>query len=75
MEAYKELFRHKRNEGKWQEIIACFQKIWTAANIFGRANGTEIKWNIAYQEFLPGELVARNIPPIRMNRLSPSLKS
>jgi hypothetical protein len=27
MEAYKELFRHPRNEEKWQELISCFQKV------------------------------------------------
>jgi hypothetical protein len=36
MEAYKELFRHKRNEEKRQEIISCFQTIWTKENIFGK---------------------------------------
>lgn len=29
MEAYKELFRYKRNEEKRQEAISCFQQIWT----------------------------------------------
>lgn len=28
IEAYKELFRHKRNEEKRQELISCFQQIW-----------------------------------------------
>ena len=44
MEAYKELFRHARNEEKRQELISCFQQVWTAANIFGRARGNDIKW-------------------------------
>ena len=34
MEAYKELFRHKRNEEKRQEVISCFQQIWTKEQIF-----------------------------------------
>jgi hypothetical protein len=73
MEAYKELFRHKRNEEKRQEVITCFQQIWTAENVFGRLQGSTIKWNITpHQEFLPKELGAWTIPPIRINRLSPS---
>ena len=73
MEAYKELFRHKRNEEKRQELISCFQKIWTAENMFGRLQGSNIKWNITPpQEFLPRELGAWTVPPIRINRLSPS---
>ena len=56
MEAYKELFRHKRNEEKRQEVISCFQQIWTKENIFGRLQGNTIKWNIVPpQEFLPKE--------------------
>lgn len=73
MEAYKELFRHKRNEEKRQEVITCFQHIWTAENVFGRLQGSTIKWNITpHPEFLPKELRAWTIPPIRINRLSPS---
>ena len=73
MEAYKELFRHKRNEVKRQEIISCFQQIWTAENLFGRLQRDTIKWNITPpQEFLPHELGAWTVPPIRINRLSPS---
>lgn len=73
MEAYKELFRHKRNEEKRQEMIGCFQTIWTAANVFGRLGGTGIKWNITpHQEFLPKDLGAWTVPPINTNRLSPS---
>ena len=73
MEAYKELFRHKRNEEKRQEMITCFQSIWTTANIFGRLGGTGIKWHITpHQEFLPKELGALTVPPININRLSPS---
>ena len=34
MEAYKELFRHKRNEEKRQELINCFQQIWTQEHIW-----------------------------------------
>lgn len=29
IEAYKELFRHARNEEKRQELISCFQEVWT----------------------------------------------
>lgn len=73
MEAYKELFRHKRNEEKRQEVITCFQQIWTSENIFGRLQGSTIKWNVTpHPEFLPKELGAWTIPPIRINRLSPS---
>ena len=73
MEAYKELFRHKRNEVKRQEVICCFQQIWTAENVFGRLQGDTIRWNVTPpQEFLPKELGAWTVPPIRINRLSPS---
>ena len=73
MEAYKELFRHKRNEEKRQELISCFQEIWTAAGIFGRRTGTGIKWNLTpHAAFLPHELGAWMVPPIRIHRLSPS---
>lgn len=73
MEAYKELFRYKRNEEKRQEAITCFQQIWTAENIFGKFQGGIIKWNITLaQKFLPKELGAWTIPPIRIHRLSPS---
>jgi hypothetical protein len=71
MEAYKELFRHKRNEEKRQEMIECFQKIWTNANIFGRLVNSGIKWNVTpHANFLPQELGAWTIPPIRIHRLS-----
>lgn len=73
MEAYKELFRHKRNEEKRQEAITCFQTIWTTANIFGRLGQAGIKWNLTpHQEFLPRNLGAWLVPPIRINRLSQS---
>lgn len=73
MEAYKELFRHKRNEEKRQELITCFQKIWTHANIFGRLSRSDIKWNLTpHSEFLPQELGAWTTPPIRIHRTSPS---
>ena len=73
MEAYKELFRHKRNEVKRQKTISCFQQIWTAENMFGRLQRDTIKWNITPpQDFLPHELGAWTVPPIRFNRLSPS---
>ena len=73
MEAYKELFRHKRNEEKRHEVITCFQQIWTAENVFGRLQNNTIKWNISPPpEFLPKELGAWTIPPIRIHRLSPS---
>ena len=73
MEAYKELFRYKRNEEKRQEAISCFQQIWTAENIFGRLHNDTIKWNVTPPpEFLPKELAAWMEPPIRINRLSPS---
>ena len=73
MEAYKELFRHARNEEKRQQIIACFQEVWTAGEIFGRLRNGGIKWNLTpHKEFLPVELGAWNAPPIRINRPSPS---
>ena len=73
MEAYKELFRHKRNEEKRQEAISCFQQIWTNGNIFGRLHNNHIKWNVTPPaEFLPKELAAWTTPPIRVHRLSPS---
>ena len=73
MEAYKELFRHARNEEKRQELISCFQKVWTQAEIFGRMRGGVLKWNLTpHPEFLPADLGAWNSSPIRMNRPSPS---
>ena len=73
MEAFKKLFRHKRNEERRQELISCYQQIWTHENIFGRKQGSTIKWNITpHQEFLPRELGAWTVPPIRIRRLSPS---
>jgi hypothetical protein len=73
MEAFKELHRHKRNEEKRQEQIVCFQKIWTASNIFGRMQDAELKWHLTPpKEFLPQDLAAWMAPPIRINRLSPS---
>ena len=73
MEAYKELHRHKRNEEKRQEQIACFQEIWTAFNIFGQLRDPEIKWHLTPPlEFLPQALSAWMAHPIRINRLSPS---
>lgn len=73
MEAYKELFRHKRNEEKRHEMITCFEKIWTVASIFGRASNTGIKWNTTPNlQFLPRELGAWITPPIRIHRTSPS---
>lgn len=73
MEAYKELFRHARNEEKRQELISCFQKVWTAAEVFGRLRAGTIKWNLTpHREFLPVALGAWSAQPIRINRLSPS---
>lgn len=73
MEAYRELFRHKRNEEKRHELITCFENIWTAANIFGRRSPTGIKWNTTpHQAFLPRELGAWITPPIQIRRNSPS---
>lgn len=73
MEAYKELFRHKRNEEKRQAAISCFQAVWTAANIFGRKQGEKIQWNLTpHQNFLPRDLGAWMAQPIRINRLSQS---
>ena len=73
MEAYKELFRHPRNEEKRQELISCFQKVWTVTEIFGRLRDGTIQWNLTpHREFLPAALKAWNAPPIRLNRLSPS---
>lgn len=57
MEAFKELHRHKRNEERRQEQIACFKQVWTTANLFGRSEGDDIKWHLTPpQEFLPQEL-------------------
>lgn len=73
MEAYKELFRHKRNEEKRQEMITCFQKIWTASEVFGRLGNGGIQWNITpHPEFLPRDLGAWLAQPTQINRLSPS---
>jgi hypothetical protein len=73
MEAYKELFRHKRNEEKRQEMISCFQAVWTKAEIFGRMGATGIKWNITpHSEFLPQDLGAWVAQPIQIQRSSPS---
>jgi hypothetical protein len=73
IEAYKELFRHARNEEKRQELISCFQKVWTQAEIFGRLRGGDIKWNLTpHKNFLPEELGAWNANPIRIQRMSPS---
>ena len=59
MEAYKELFRHKMNEEKQQEMITCFQQVWTASNIFGRMGNSGIRWNVLpHQEFLTRDLAA-----------------
>ena len=46
MEAYKELFRHKRNEEKQHEMITSFQRIWIASNTFGRKGNSGIKWHV-----------------------------
>jgi hypothetical protein len=73
IEAYKELFRHARNEEKRQELISCFQSVWTQAEIFGRMQGGDLKWNLTpHKDFLPEELGAWNAQPIRIQRLSPS---
>lgn len=73
MEAYKELFRHKRNEEKRQQMIYCFQTIWTAADIFERLGSTGIKWNLTpHPEFLPKDMGAWTARPIQIHRLSPS---
>jgi hypothetical protein len=73
MEAYRELFRHARNEEKRQEAIACFRTVWTASNIFGRLQQGDIKWNLTpHKEFLLEFLAAWTAPPIRIHRLSPS---
>lgn len=73
MKAYKELFWHAKNEEKKQELIACFQKVWTQAEIFGRLKGGNLKWNLtSHRDFLPAELGAWNSSPICINRLSPS---
>ena len=73
MEAFKELFHHKRNEEKRQEAIECFQTVWTNANIFGRRHEDSIRWNLTpHQKFLPKELGTWLTPPIRIIRQSPS---
>jgi hypothetical protein len=59
MEAYKELFRYKRNEEKRSKAIDCFQTIWTSGNIFGRLQDGTIKWNLTPNvHFLPRDLGA-----------------
>ena len=71
MEACKELSRQKWNEEKRQEIITCFQTIWTTANIFGHLGAARIKWNVTpHLDFLPKELGAWMTPPIRIHKLS-----
>ena len=73
MEAYKELFRHARNEEKRQEMIHCFQEVWTAGNIFGRIHNGDIRWHLTPpKEFLPEDLGAWTAAPICIHRLSPS---
>lgn len=73
MEAYKELFKHKRNEEKTQQNIHCFQTIWTTAEIFGRLGNSGIKWNLTpHLEFLPQDLGAWTAQPIQIHRPSPS---
>lgn len=73
MEAFKEMHRHKRNKEHRQEQIACFKKVWTTDNIFGRSERDDIKWHLTPpQEFLPQELGAWMIPPIHIRRQSPS---
>lgn len=73
IEAYKELFRYKRNEEKWHEMISSFQEIRTHAEIFGRMRAGDLKWNLTpHKDFLPAELGAWNAAPIHINRLSPS---
>ena len=73
IEAYKELFRHKRNEEKRREQITCFQQVWTTNNIFGRLRGEEIKWHLTpHIEFLPQALGAWTATPINTHKLSPS---
>lgn len=73
MEAYIELFRHKQNEEKRQEMITCFQTIWTAAGVFGRLGNDGIQWNLTpHSEFLPRDLGARMAQPIKVHCLSPS---
>ena len=73
IEAYKELFRHARNEEKRRELIFCFHKVWTQTEIFGRMRRADLKWNLTpHAEFLPTDLGAWNATPIRIHRLSPS---
>ena len=73
MEAYKELFRHARNEEKRHELISCFQKVWTSANIFGRMSNGDIRWNLTpHPMFLPADIGAWNAIPIHIQRPSPS---
>ena len=74
---YIVLWRLTKNSIDTREMkrnIKCFQQIWTESNIFGRLQGNTIKWNVTpHQEFLPKELGAWTVPPIRINQLSPSL--
>lgn len=58
MEAYKELHRHKRNEEKRQEQIACFEQIWMKANLFGRMQHGDLKWHLTPpHKFLPQDVL------------------
>ena len=67
------MHRHKRNKEHRQEQIACFKKVWTTDNIFGRSERDDIKWHLTPpQEFLPQELGAWMIPPIHIRRQLPS---
>lgn len=67
MEAYKELFRQKRNKEKREDAITYFQAIWTTKNDFGRLHEDTIRWNFNPNLiFLPKELGAWLVPPIRI---------
>lgn len=73
MEAYKELFKHQRNEERRHEIIHFFQIIWTKAKIFRRLGRLGIKWNlIPHPEFLLKDLGAWTARPIQIHQASQS---
>lgn len=63
----------QKEQKKRQELMTCFQKVWTIANLFGRASRGSIRWNLTPpQVFLPKEFGAWIAQPIRIHHLLPS---
>jgi hypothetical protein len=72
------IFCHKKNEENCQKFINYFQKICMNVNIFGKQSGVGIKWNLTlHPAFLPKNLGALIVPPIRIHRLflSPDMEA